>query len=82
MEAEYEKILRGKPGKKLYEVDSTERPVSDLRIDGPDPGNNLVLSLDVDLQKDVERSSWRAWASPCRAWRWSWPPRRGRCWPW
>lgn len=55
IEAEYEKILRGKPGKKLYEVDATERPVSDLTIVGPDPGNNLVLSIDVDLQKEVER---------------------------
>ncbi len=55
IEATYEKELRGKPGKKLYEVDATERPVNDLRIDSPDPGHNLTLSIDVDLQKDVAK---------------------------
>ncbi len=54
IEATYEKELRGIPGKKLYEVDATERPVNDLRIDSPDPGHNLTLSIDVDLQKDVQ----------------------------
>lgn len=55
IEAQYERELRGKPGNKLYEVDATERPVADLRVDGPDPGHNLTLSLDVDLQRDVEK---------------------------
>lgn len=55
IEATYEKDLRGKPGEKLYEVDATERPVNDLRIDSPDPGHNLTLSVDVQLQKDVEK---------------------------
>ncbi|HEX2922650.1 MAG TPA: penicillin-binding protein 2 [Chloroflexota bacterium] len=55
LESSYEKDLRGTPGKKLYEVDATERPVADLRIDNPDPGHNLALSIDVDLQKDVAR---------------------------
>lgn len=54
IEATYERELRGRPGKKLYEVDATERPVNDLSIDSPDPGRNLTLSIDVDLQKDVE----------------------------
>ncbi|MHB0868600.1 MAG: penicillin-binding protein 2 [Chloroflexota bacterium] len=55
IEATYERELRGRPGKKLYEVDATERPVNDLRIDSPDPGHNLTLSVDAELQKDVER---------------------------
>jgi penicillin-binding protein 2 len=55
VEAAYENELRGKPGKKLYEVDATERPVADLRVDGPDPGHNLTLTLDVNLQRDVEK---------------------------
>ncbi len=55
IEATYERELRGVPGKKLYEVDATERPVNDLRIDSPDPGHNLTLSIDIDLQKDVEK---------------------------
>jgi len=55
LESTYERELRGTPGKKLYEVDATERPVNDLRIDSPDPGHNLTLSIDVNLQKDVEK---------------------------
>jgi len=55
IEASYESELRGRPGQKLYEVDATERPINDLRIDSPDPGHNLTLSIDVDLQKDVEQ---------------------------
>ncbi len=55
LESAYERELRGRPGEKLYEVDATERPVNDLRIDSPDPGHNLTLSIDVDLQKDVAK---------------------------
>ncbi len=55
IEYSYEQELRGRPGKKLYEVDATERPLNDLAIDSPDPGHNLTLSVDVDLQKDVEK---------------------------
>ena len=55
IEASYERELRGKPGRKLYEVDATERPIGDIRIDSPDPGHSLTLSVDADLQKDVEK---------------------------
>lgn len=55
IESTYERELRGKPGRKQYEVDATERPISDLRIDSPDSGHNLTLSLDIDLQKDVAK---------------------------
>lgn len=55
IEYSYERELRGRPGKKLYEVDATERPLNDLSINSPDPGHNLTLGIDVDLQKDVER---------------------------
>ena len=55
IEATYERELRGKPGQKLYEVDANERPVADIHIESPVPGHNLTLSIDVDLQRDVER---------------------------
>lgn len=54
IEATYERELRGKPGKKLYEVDANERPLNDIRIDSPQPGHNLTLTIDLDLQRDVE----------------------------
>lgn len=55
VESTYESELRGTPGNKLYEVDATERPVADIRVDSPTPGHNLTLTLDVGLQKDVEK---------------------------
>jgi penicillin-binding protein 2 len=55
VEASYEGELRGMPGRKLYEVDVTERPLADIRIDSPEPGHNLNLTIDVDLQQDVQR---------------------------
>jgi penicillin-binding protein 2 len=55
VEASYESELRGEPGRKLYEVDVTERPLGDIRIDSPEPGHNLKLTVDVDLQRDVQR---------------------------
>lgn len=53
IEASYERELRGKPGKKLYEVDASERPVNDISVDEPNPGYSLTLSVDVELQRDV-----------------------------
>jgi penicillin-binding protein 2 len=55
VEYSYERELRGKPGRKLYEVDVTERPLADIRIDSPEPGHNLRLTIDVELQQDVEK---------------------------
>ena len=55
VESTFESQLRGTPGKKLYEVDATERPVADIRVDSPTPGHNLTLTLDVSLQQDVEK---------------------------
>jgi penicillin-binding protein 2 len=51
VESTYESILRGKPGKKLIEVDAQGR---ELRVISERPsldGSNLVLSIDLDLQR-------------------------------
>ncbi|MHB1131996.1 MAG: penicillin-binding protein 2 [Chloroflexota bacterium] len=53
LEAIYENELRGKPGEKLFEVDSTEREVGVVRSAEAQPGNNLVLTIDWDLQRAV-----------------------------
>ena len=49
----YEDELRGYPGEKLFEVDSSEREVGVVRSAEARPGHNLVLSLDWDLQRAV-----------------------------
>lgn len=53
LEASYEKILRGKPGLLEVEVDSLGRPKRESVIAEPENGKNLVLSLDLDLQKKL-----------------------------
>lgn len=54
VEATYEKELRGRKGVKHIEVDAFEREVNVLAIDPPQPGNNLLLTLDAELQQAAE----------------------------
>ncbi len=54
LEETYESILRGIKGKKIYEVDPLERPVSVLEENDPVCGNDLYLTIDIDLQRAVE----------------------------
>ena len=55
VEQAYEKDLRGQPGKRSYEVEASGQEVAELRREDPVPGNNLVLSIDLDLQRDVQK---------------------------
>lgn len=48
--------LRGQDGARQVEVDVYGRPVRELMAIMPVPGNNLVLTLDADLQAVLERS--------------------------
>jgi penicillin-binding protein 2 len=50
VELTYESELRGRKGQKHIEVDAFEREISTLATDPPQPGNSLVLTLDLDLQ--------------------------------
>lgn len=54
LEAVYEDYLRGVKGAHQVEVDSVGRPIRDLGISTPVPGNNLVLTLDHQLQTAAE----------------------------
>src|SRR6266550_3649981 len=51
VESSYESALRGKPGKKLIEVDSTGRELKVISERRPIDGSNLQLSIDLDLQR-------------------------------
>ncbi len=53
LELIYEDELRGLPGEKLFEVDSSEREVGVVSSVEAQPGHNLVLSLDLELQRAV-----------------------------
>jgi penicillin-binding protein 2 len=47
----YEDILRGKPGKKLVEVDASGHQQDVLDSRPSQPGQNVVLTIDLELQR-------------------------------
>ena len=56
VEFTYESILRGRPGKKLIEVDALGRELKIISERRPLDGSNLVLTIDVDLQRMVQET--------------------------
>jgi penicillin-binding protein 2 len=56
MEAEYEQWLRGKAGERKIEVDVTGQPVGErpVSVTSPQPGNDLMLSIDLKTQRALE----------------------------
>ena len=54
VELTYESTLRGRPGKKLIEVDALGRELRVISERRPLDGSNLVLTIDSDLQKMVK----------------------------
>ena len=56
LEYTYEKYLRGQDGGRQVEVDAKARPVRDLGVKEPVPGNNLVLTIDQRVQKAAEEA--------------------------
>ncbi|MTI81530.1 MAG: penicillin-binding protein 2 [Firmicutes bacterium] len=56
LERVYEEYLRGTPGARQVEVDAQGRPVRDLGISKPVPGDNLTLTLDRKLQRTAEEA--------------------------
>lgn len=56
VEAQYEKILRGAYGKKQIEVDALGRQTAVLAQENPVAGDDIILSIDIDLQKKAEET--------------------------
>ena len=55
-----ERYLRGKDGARYIEVDATGRPVRDLGVKPPVAGANLILTIDLKLQRVAEEALRRA----------------------
>jgi penicillin-binding protein 2 len=55
LEAAYEEHLRGTAGNRLLEVNAQNRVLDVLRETDPQPGNDLIVSLDPEVQAAVER---------------------------
>lgn len=56
LEAYYDRYLRGTPGSDEVLVDIYGEPVSPVVRSEPEPGNNLVLTIDSRLQQVAERA--------------------------
>ncbi|GBE31123.1 stage V sporulation protein D [bacterium BMS3Bbin05] len=54
IEALYDKQLRGTPGKRYIEVDALGRQLKIIREDPPQKGEDIKISLDIDLQRKIE----------------------------
>ncbi|MGE3619672.1 MAG: penicillin-binding protein 2 [Acidimicrobiia bacterium] len=50
VERAYEEDLRGTPGSRRIEVDANGDPIRVVSEEPPQPGNDLVLNVDIDLQ--------------------------------
>ncbi|SMB92166.1 peptidoglycan glycosyltransferase [Desulfonispora thiosulfatigenes DSM 11270] len=56
VEKEYDKYIRGKDGFRQVEVNAKNRPINEMTTVSPEAGNNIVLTLDYDLQKTMDDS--------------------------
>jgi penicillin-binding protein 2 len=52
----YDKSLRGSAGKRIIEVDAVGREIRLLYETQPSKGSDLVLSIDIALQKEAEKA--------------------------
>jgi len=59
VEREYDENLRGKPGRMMISVDARKKWFSRIEKD-PDPGDNVVLTIDENIQYIAERELQRA----------------------
>lgn len=56
IERKYEKDLKGSDGAKYVEIDVYGRLVNTLKVDKPQKGKNIYLTIDKDLQRVAEQS--------------------------
>ena len=55
LEAAYESLLRGEPGRRQVEVDAVGRELRELSTEAPVPGHSLIVTLDLELQTRVQQ---------------------------
>ncbi len=56
LERSYEKTLHGTPGHEILEVSAGGRPVRTLELEAAQPGSNLTLTIDLNLQRVAEKA--------------------------
>ena len=53
LEDEYQKYLRGEPGRKVFEINSQGEIIREASESPPRKGNKVVLAINADLQKKI-----------------------------
>ncbi len=56
VERTYEQVLHGKPGSRIIEANAEGRELGQLRSNPSSPGQNLILTLDMNLQRVAEQA--------------------------
>lgn len=56
VEALYDDVLRGTPGKRYIEVDALGRQLRIVREERPVKGDDLTISIDIDVQQKMEET--------------------------
>ena len=56
MESRYESVLKGKDGEKLIQVNAIGEQVAEISSTDPVPGNDVYLTIDLELQKTAEEA--------------------------
>jgi penicillin-binding protein 2 len=56
IEKSYEPVLKGQPGFQKIEVTASGRLVRELGLKAPEPGKNLLLAIDFELQTRIEEA--------------------------
>ena len=56
IEKQYDQYLRGHPGYRQVEVNVHNRPIREITTIAPEPGNDIVLTIDFDLQRVMDNS--------------------------
>jgi len=56
IESVYERILKGEKGSQQLEVNAMGKPLSAIKGQDPVPGHNLILTIDLDIQKVAEEA--------------------------
>ena len=56
VERVYDRVLRGVDGKKTVRVDSRGREIEAVEVIEPKPGNDLRLTIDIDIQRAAEQA--------------------------
>ena len=73
LEAQYERAMRGSYGRTTYEVDVRGQLLEPLETRAPEPGEDLILSISIELQRYAEallahdetlREGSSAWTDP------------------